>query len=124
MASGMRDRMQSLASNVSVPNVTMFWGTLTGRMNADLTTYRRIIVIPTVFSPRVFRPCTSSARLPQGVRTQHPHVVGPLERDRLRHLLLAHAPLHLADGLVFALRHPRQQAIPHRRQVLDTVFQQ
>src|SRR6476620_5858597 len=55
---------------------------------------------------------------------QHLHVVGPLERGAVADGPVAHAALHLPDGLVLVLGHPVEQPLPHGREVLDAVLEQ
>lgn len=40
------------------------------------------------------------------VSAQDAHVIGALEGSRFANSLLAHASLHLADGLIFMFLHP------------------
>ena len=73
---------------------------------------------PKIQNPKSSRPCF------QRVRTQHFDVVRPLESGGVGHGALAHAALHLVDGLVFVFFHPFQKFGLHGRQVADAVPEQ
>src|SRR6266542_4200583 len=60
----------------------------------------------------------------QGVRAQHLHVVGALESRGLPNGPVAHAALHLLDGLVLVRLHPGQHPGAHDAHVLDPALEE
>ena len=57
------------------------------------------------------------------VRAQHAHVIRPLKRSGLRHGALAHAAVHLFDGLVLVFFHPDGEIPQYLPQVINSVLQ-
>jgi hypothetical protein len=56
-----------------------------------------------------------------GIGAEDANVVSPLEGGRVGHGALAHAALHLTDGLVLVFLHPGEQVFVQGGEVADAV---
>src|ERR1039458_8950843 len=57
------------------------------------------------------------------VTAEHLHIVAAFKGSRLRHVLLAHAALHLVDRFVPVFLHPLLHALQQHTDVIDTLFE-